>query len=329
MIMLSHVQGLNQYVSWYIANVNTSPLFFFLSGYLLSENRIHENFYQFAKKQFSSLIVPYLTFWLISYLIWLPAHRLAQRSAPLGDLAFIDPFFGLLYGTANHLYPNVVLWFFPCLFVTSILFFWANRAFGKTSWLCPVILTLIGLAVALFDNQPVTRWPWNADIAFIAAIFFGLGYYLKKRAILESTLFNSPLFNIVIFVVSFALLLIIAGTNGPVSIVRMSFNNPFLYLLTEVIAIWSMISIAHVIPGNGLCEWIARNTILIFPLHTLFYSIFTGIGVVGFKLPYDFKEQPYFTLLYVAAAMALCVPAKFMFNRFAPALIGLKRQRQV
>ena len=117
LVVTGHTVGLGEPVYKYIYSFHI-PLFFFLSGFLLKQKHLKTEFFTFAKEKFKVLIIPYLSFWVISYLYWLPTHSMRGQSSTYSDLSLYAPFIGLLYGINETLYPNVVLWFFTALYIT-------------------------------------------------------------------------------------------------------------------------------------------------------------------------------------------------------------------
>jgi len=324
LVVLGHTKGLDAFAYQYIYSFHM-PLFFFLSGYLLGRYHFENSLANFIKFQFKKLIVQYLVFWIISYVYWLPASLISKQLSYSKHLNFYDPFIGILYGTANYLYPNVDLWFFTCLFTTSIFFFIIQQSFGKYKWLSFLLILIAGLVFAYIYNEPKIRLPWNIDTSIVALIFFSLGFRLKESDIINKTFLISYKLNIIGFILLSVILFFVVKINGNVNMSQMSYDNPLLFLVTSLIGISSILFISNTIPQNKCCEWLSKNTIVIFPLHAIFFSIFTGIGVKLFRLPYNFKEQFYFIILYVLASIVLCIPVSFLFRKYAPALIGFKR----
>jgi len=324
LVVLGHAKGLDAFIYKYIYSFHM-PLFFFLSGYLLNKHRLENGFSSFAKYQFQKLIIPYLTFWVISYIYWMPTHALQQQVSSSAQLKWYDPFIGILYGTANYLYVNVELWFFTCLFTTSLFLFIIQKSLGKFNWFSFLTILTSSLAFAYIYNEPRLRLPWNIDISIVAFIFYSLGFLLKERDIITNALINSYKLNILGFILLSIILFFVVNISGRASMSQMSYQNPFLFLVTSLVGIMSVLCISKIIPRNRYFEWLSRNTIVIFPLHTIFFSIFTGIGVIVFKLPYNFKEHYIFIIVYVFAAIMLCIPITFFIRKYAPALIGYRR----
>lgn len=166
------------------------PLFFWLSGLMCKDNVRHKPLGEFLRNKTYKLLVPYLFFSILSYISWFVLFRHFGSQAKL-NLSPITPLIGIFYGNGIHnfLAHNTVLWFFLCLFITEIFFFFIIKLKSKASILVALIL-LSGVGyIDVWLNPPLPgrfRLPWNIDIALTAVVFYGAGYLLspyllKKR----------------------------------------------------------------------------------------------------------------------------------------------------
>src|SRR4030065_2778158 len=76
-VVIGHTTGLPVFVMNVIYSFHM-PLFFFLSGYLLKESHLQLPFTSFLKRMWRTLLVPYICFWILSYLYWLATHELVR-----------------------------------------------------------------------------------------------------------------------------------------------------------------------------------------------------------------------------------------------------------
>lgn len=153
------------------------PLFFFLSG-LVCNNKKY-TWVTFLKSRFNSLIIPYIAFYLLTWLYWLFVERSFR---PLG-MSWWQPLIGMVYGAQWHEYMSVngILWFLPCLFVTEVLFFAVKQL--SRQWLQVMsVLVLAGVGM-LFK----TNLPWCLNIAMVAVQFFFVGNLLREVLLTTQT----------------------------------------------------------------------------------------------------------------------------------------------
>jgi acyltransferase len=326
LIMLGHTKFSVEYPNFddYTSSFKI-PLFFFISGYLVNNGHIKKGFNHFFKIQIQRLLKPYLSFWIISYLYWLPMSLTKSSQGLQAQSTLYTPIFGFFYGINETLQPNVVLWFFPCIFITSIFFFSLYKYINRNTGSIFLLITIIGLITAYLGNNPKIRLPWNIEIALVALVFFSLGYICKNKNIIEKILFDSSLYNLGIAGSLLILLSLIVKFNGHVRMSGMIFGNPLLFFVASIVGIFAAIYLCHILPKNIALEWISKNSIIIFPLHPILFSLFTGIGITLFHRPYDFKEHLIYYFGYVFTALIICIPISLLIRKYTPVLIGLKK----
>jgi acyltransferase len=300
------------------------PLFFFLSGYLLKPKYLYESFNFYFTKHLKSLVIPYVSFWLISYACWLPTKALRSRADQYAELPFWDPVLGLIYGVYTKLYVNQVLWFFSCLFCTVLLFYFISKI--KNNHLILITIIFLGILGPVLREHISFRLPWNVELSFVAIVFFCFGHYLCRYKI--SQLVSRIKFKMLVCAALVALLFLIVSINGWVNMNRMIFGNLALFYLGAFCGIGLVILLSHMIPKNYATEWLSFNTIVIFPMHVVFFNIFTGMGVIFLKMDHSFKNTPFFGVVYIVGAILASIPAVYIIRRYFPWMIGHSKQKK-
>ena len=317
LVVFGHTQGFGPFPKDLTYSFHM-PLFFFLSGFLLKSKYLEEPFRKFVFKQFKSLVIPYASFWLVSYLLWLPTKALRSHAGQYATLSTLDPVVGLFYGVYTKLYINQVLWFFTCLFSTALLFYFFAKI--KDKKLIGVGLIACGIVGPLMPAIIQFRLPWNIELSLVAMVFYALGHYLSRsQSFLEMP--GSKHFPFFI-VVLLALLVLVTKLNGWVNMNRMAFGNLALFYLGAFSGIGCVILLARIIPKNFISEWLSINTIIVFPLHVIIFNIFTGINVILLGLASSMKDTLAFSILYIVGAILACIPAAYIIRRFFPWMIG-------
>ena len=117
LVVLGHVLT-NEISHVYIYGFHM-PLSFFLSGIVFDDSKY--SFNSFIKSRINSIVIPYLFFYLITYLYWL----VIESSYRSFTLKWWEPLIGMLYGSQymGYMDHNGILWFLPCLFVVELLSF--------------------------------------------------------------------------------------------------------------------------------------------------------------------------------------------------------------
>ena len=319
LVVVGHAPGLNPFVMNFIYAFHM-PVFFFLSGLLLSEQKLALPLRRFIVLQVRSLGIPYLFFFLLSYLYWLPTHRLAAAAKTLGPMAWWEPLLGLLMGNQHAWVVNAVLWFFLCLFMTTCIYFIAKRFFS-TGFLA-LVFSSLGIVFALFYVPSWPRWLWTLDSTLIALGFYAAGHFARAYYPQLAQL-SRPRAAILVLVLGLVLL---AGTalNGKVDLNSLVFGNlPFLYFVNAYIGIVGLWLIGMLMPSKPVLTWIANHTIIIFPTHLLLYSLFTGIAVIVLGWPHNFKESSWiWAVIFPILALSLSYPIALILGRCCPILFG-------
>ena len=320
LVVLGHSPGLSAFAKNVIYSFHM-PLFFFVSGLLLSEQKLSLTFRQNLAVLWRGLGVPYLFFFLLSYLYWLPTHELAASAARHAGVSWWEPLMGVLVGNGDALFVNVVLWFFTCLLTTALIFFAARRYFSAAFLF--VAFNLSGLAFTLVYDPSWPRLPWGLDNAAVALAFYSTGHFFRayQDAVLEN-IPKSAAMMIALFMM--AGVAYVAGINGAVDLNTLLFgSHRYLFLINAYLGVVALFCFSISLPAHAVFQWLSKNTIIIFPLHLLMFSVFTGIAVVGFGMPHAFKESSFlWTAAFALLALCLSYPSAWFLHRFFPMVFG-------
>ena len=110
------------------------PLFFIVSGMFLHDKQ------GFIRKQAKSLLIPYLSFGLLTFVYW---WLVESRFRELSTGETIWGQFKNLFFPIGTQHCNVVLWFLPCLFLACVMGNYLNRWITSKSVKIGLIVFLI------------------------------------------------------------------------------------------------------------------------------------------------------------------------------------------
>ncbi|MBL1210768.1 acyltransferase family protein [Geminocystis sp. GBBB08] len=320
-IVLIHTGRNSSIVSIYTTSF-FMPVFFFISGLFIKKSIKEQKFISFFKIKFQHLIIPYLTFSIVSYLIWFfLIGKLKGDSLPNNPLW--DFIINTLYGVAGYgwMKYNISLWFFPCLFITELIFFFLIRLSPKKLPLTVFILSIIGYYYFEFIKIEHFRLPFSIDVAITAVVFYTIGYLIKPYIFNEEfkTWYNFPslFFGLLTY-------LIFSMFNETSAFVIGNFGKNYLYFyLAALSGIFFWCQISKIIKPHQIFAEIGKNTIVIFPLHLLLFPFFTGIAVYILKIPKELIDQSdIVALIYALFAIFILVPVSWFLNRYIPFIIG-------
>lgn len=291
------------------------PLFFFLSGVTFSTAG---QIKPFTLKKTKSILIPYLTFGIITYFFWLTIGRHFGTDASL-NIEWWIPLLGMLYsnGINNWLVHNTPLWFLPCLFLSEIfLFLLSNKLKSKR-----LIITLLSISVIgfLFSLTSVPRLPWSFNILPQSLFLLSIGYFLRNKFNFNSKVVRdfgiTSVLGIVVFVLSVY--------NGPVDMNENHYGNYFLFLASAICGIGMIVLISKMIKSNNLIGFIGKNTLVIFTLHGVAISINKGILKFVFGVNLNIFDQNIFlNMLLAIAVITVLLPVCVFINQCAPWLTG-------
>lgn len=148
------------------------PLFFFVSGVLWKDKHSKLSIGQFLSREGSKLLYPYFVFSALQILQsfvengrngeWI---QVVNRviSTLLGVRSIVP------YGELNYL---GLLWFFPALLTTEILFYFAKRC--RYTGVVISVYTIIGVLYAYYIGE-LFRIPLCIDVALLSCLFMYVG----------------------------------------------------------------------------------------------------------------------------------------------------------
>ena len=150
------------------------PIFFFLSGYLFSENHYKKAYRHYIGKKVKSLLFPYFGCAALYFLIWILKYH-----PDVEDIkkCIISIFW---VNTNNGLPIANAIWFLTALFLCDTLFATIYFIIKSANICC-----LIGVGVAVstslaFPPQGICL-PWGGNAAVVGVGFYAIGYFIKKH----------------------------------------------------------------------------------------------------------------------------------------------------
>lgn len=156
------------------------PAFFLLSGYCF---KYESSFGDFALKKFRTIVVPYLTFSMLSILAFYFASQIIPSIQSIMECDILENVITMLYGNSK---PDVMkynspLWFLPCLFSVTVLAYgveWlVKRANVKVRYIAILCSVVIG---AVVNKNEGLRLPWHIETALSILVWFLLGIRVRE-----------------------------------------------------------------------------------------------------------------------------------------------------
>lgn len=312
-VILGHTDGISDGLRTYIYSFHI-PLFFFIAGYLVDPETLRGDFSVFCHKYLRSLVLPYCCFGMVTYLVWLFAGRFYGRDLILA-VPPLKPLVGMLYGVGvdHWLRHNVALWFFPSLFCLHLIYFWLHRLNNDLG----MIYTVVAVSLVGCEAKQILpfRLPWSIEPACAGMIFYGAGRLARCLQVGHQQikgLWRS-------LILAGCLIVQYAGilANARVDMNELMFGNFAAFYLTALsgIIFWSVVSMA--MPATLTTTAIAREAMVIFPLHTLAFSAITLVTIEW--LPLGFHQgSSLMAGIYTTATFAILIPAAPFIRKAIP-----------
>lgn len=275
LVFLGHTTIPNN-IFWYIFSFHM-PLFFFLSGYLYRANK-HASWVEFLKSKSKKLLVPYIIFFVILLVYWVLIGRTIGDTQNL-SVKISQIFYEFTYATAYLKTPFAPLWFLITLFWVEIMFFFLQKNITKKLWLF-ISLLVISILGYLYSIKFSVRPPWGLDIAFVAVLLYGLGYFARTLKIKLSNL--SKFFLLLLVPVLIFIGWEIAFANNRVDMMSNHYGNFCLFLGGAIVSISAIIVLAKVWPAR-IWQYLGKNSLYLFALQ--FAALDIGKVLIRFFWP--------------------------------------------
>lgn len=336
LVVMGHYYTSDSFANTYIYTFHV-PLFFFISGYLFKSGR-YSGYFDILKNKAQTRIVPYLFFFLVSYVILLFRVSSSVGLNPLSLMAVDDfrPMFFqqmalLLRSNVESLkHINIALWFMPCLFVTEILFYSLHKLTSADIKKISAVLVLAaigGYVEGIFVNESL---PWTLDIALTALVFYGLGYAYRNFQLPRSISGrgNNKRMALLLFGISTAVCILFAKLNGRVSLNHQ--GNFFYFYAGALSGIFSYVVIVPLLPGQRLLSSLGKNTLIILGAHLSVYPyvIIVLNRIVRLFVPENetlVLQDDLYILIITSLTLIFIAPIAYGINRFFPFVIGKKQ----
>jgi len=294
------------------------PLFFFMSGFLFS-NRKYPHLKGFIQAKAKSLLIPYVSFSVISILL-MKMFELEVIDIP----NLIQTF---LLSERNGIYFNQPLWFLTSLFTIEIIFYLLVKYVKKMSFIMLLTMEMSLFSVTVLDAAAGTNiLPWSFDQSLYFLFYFSMGYMLKTSKTLTGSLKKSPLLIgastlYIVFLIDDRIYpKVFQLVMGPTWQV---YDYFFLYLSNIV---WAVIAIFFVIYLSqflslAVLEFLGKNSLILLALHiSLGFNLINHIGAV--ELQTWISNPNALGLTYTILTIILLTPVIFILNTFFPIILG-------
>jgi acyltransferase len=318
LVVLGHAKGIPAEFTVLVYSFHV-PLFFLLSGWL-SHRRNAQTAAQVLATLSRTLLVPYAFFFFVAYGYWLITRNIGEKALRWGQMPWWEPLGGLLSGIGPQLYVHPALWFLPALFMTVLAYFFLAKRLQP--W--KVALLMLPLAMLWVMAFPAMglRLPFALDVLPVALFFYACGALAGRSVSLPKSVLRGCVLAALLLVPW----LLLAWSNGRVDINQLRFGaSVWKFILAAVLGTSVVLLASPLAARSAVLRWMGRNTLLILCAHILIFFVLSGVAAVLGLFPAGSKPGWVWALSVSVISIALCVPLRALFVRYAPWALGLRR----
>lgn len=344
-IMIHHIGYIPEYIS-VVYSPFILPVFFFASGYVDKKS----DFKTYIKKKSLTLLLPWAVYGLLMSVF---------AAASGGGISSLPGEIGRMFLQVRDYGDK--LWFIPCLFVSSVIFFFIGKLKDRTSLIVSVCVALVGIFYSTYFPA-VFPWgsnnlPWHINIAIVAQLFMIAGALFKGKAETFADKFAKVRFILPITVLYVVVIFLIRNFIGDFYSVQSFGTKPYsfiLWFLIEALSLIVIIGISKIIKANKFTNFVGQNTLLYYVFHidierflsTIFMRIFFGVANYDYYILIDYVVEKIFTpgtaiceafydvskivcaVFYVLMTMAVLIIPIILINKFLPFTLGRFKKKK-
>jgi Fucose 4-O-acetylase and related acetyltransferases len=292
-VVFEHTRHYTDFPVWlsHFIGAYQMPLFFFISGYLISQKRMDDTFLEYLHHSAKTLLVPLYIF-AFPFIV-LSVYRMDVHTMLLHLTGVNSPY-----------------WFFMALFLSQIFY---RVLFGAVKNQYILLLVCFAISYAstfIFSSSTYFVLPQT----FVALFFVALGGFVRRKNYSFNLNGKSMIAGLVLIL---PLLLFSSYYVGDMYVLAYG-NIHLLFFLRALVGVSGILFLSCNIAPNSTFQWLSKNTLYIFPLQLYPMMLLTKVSkVMNFPL---LMEPPIFYIIAVLSAILLGAVAKQVLTRILPSV---------
>lgn len=294
--------------NWLTSTIVNST-FFFLSGIFFKI----DNFSNFIKKKTKTLMLPFIVFYVLSYIFRILLHLWDYRTLANFDWSCIFELFEISE-RSDYLLINLYLWFILCLFIVQIIYYFVSK-------LNKYVITIL-ILITIFCSELINAIPspFMINNAFFWFGYFAAGNLLGKFLIVKMQTIKNRILLFSICVIGISLLSILNNNY-----LQTEYATSVIYLFKMYFIFGLMFSIGSFFDGWAIFKpirFLGTNTLAILCMQDPILIILHRVAN-----KYLIYEANAYTGLFHAllTCLILYVPI-VLCNRYCPIIVGKSRK---
>lgn len=157
-------------------------IFYFVGGFLYRDSHCMNSLWEYLKKKFNRVLMPYIIFGVISSIMYILYSMYIGREYSIKDIVL-----SLIISKRNGIYVNVSLWFLTSFFTVEIMYY-ILKCFFNNYFIGFIVIVLgyIGVVI-LRTTGSLNTLPFTFDASlyfivyyYIGDLFGGIGKYSNR-----------------------------------------------------------------------------------------------------------------------------------------------------
>lgn len=285
------------------------PLFFIVAGLFLKTG---DDIYL---KRCKTILIPYLFFAVITFLYW---RFWEIRFRPINEGVDANTHFFDIFWQTNRFQFNIVLWFLPCLFITTILLNAVTSIIKKRIFIFCICLLWITVA-SLY--MPDTKSFWVKE-TWYAFPFVTFGWFIGKLAFkVENMLTNVPWFYKMTALIPLVAIMFLPHGG---SMLSSQYPNGYAYFFVmALICVSAVYVLSTLLVTQKWLSWLGCNTLIIMCLHDpLKRIVIKFLSYVMHQTSDELRESVFLSFFVTAIVISVLIPICKLINKRMPWLLG-------
>ena len=292
------------------------PLFYFISG--LTTKRRDTKFFDYLFKKVKSILVPYLFLNIFIFIFKFIMNMLLGMYKGISITLALEYF---IKGHSNYI-PCIQSWFLLSLFIIDILFFIITKITRNDIELSILIFILFILGYFYSKSDYTFLVYWHIDTSLIGILYYYIGYMFMKYFNKIRFIFSN-IKSLILIIFTIPVGYYLQYINDRVSMNANRYNNIYLYLVSSIITIFSLVVLVNILlKKDKLFNGIGKMSI--------FYLGYHGVLLTPLK-EYS-KVMLSNNILTVITAFILILiffPISKLALRYCPILVGRFKKEEV
>ncbi len=291
LVVIGHSYKNTAGIFWIIYRFHM-PLFFMISGYLFNNKR---SFKDFAKRKYTTIIKPYLIYFVISYAV---TNLFLTK---IDFLTLINVF--ILNGKYLMYVNNIVIWYLPFIFYVSLIFYPISKIEDdkKLFILASILFILSVPTYKLFNNiYPDEFFPLSLQVVPPALAYMITGLLYKRNKDKIKLSYNKK---VIISIIFFIVGIYISLCTTQSQILRLS---TYRYIATSLLLI-PLILLLTKDNHNKIIEYLGRNTLIILGLHSWMVQIFKDYRYYDYLNSFHISYESSTALVVFTIIVMICL----------------------